>query len=298
MKRNQLLPQPDFIPEFEQWEGFEGTSIGITGQQGLLGGMLYKRFAESGIRINAYPSDILDNEKLESWFQGKQFSHFLHFAAVVPVVEVEKDPLKAFGVNAIGVFNLIKQIERTQNDCWVFTASSSHIYKPSGISPISNLTVNSKSDPSNFYGESKRVGELIAHYLLEELSIPYCIGRIFSFTHLNQKEPYLVPTLIKKIDMLKNGETLHLINPESVRDIMDAESVIDAILYLAVEKYKGIINIGSGTGLNVKQVAELLIDKFGRNLLFTGENTSEPNSLVADVVELRKIIESIYKRGG
>ena len=98
--------------------------------------------------------------------------------------------------------------------------------------------------------------------------------------------------------MLKNGETLHLINPESVRDIMDAESVIDAILYLAVEKYKGIINIGSGTGLNVKQVAELLIDKFGRNLLFTGENTSEPNSLVADVVELRKIIESIYKRGG
>ena len=293
MKRNQLLPQPDFIPEFVQWEGFEGSSIGITGQKGLLGGVLYKRISKSGISIKAYPGDILDNEKLESWFREKQFSHFLHFAAVVPLVEVEKDPLKAFEANAIGVFNIIKQIKKTQKGCWVFTTSSSHIYEPSGISPILYLTENSKSDPSNFYGESKRVGELIAQYLLEELSISYCIGRLFSFTHYNQKEPYLVPTLIRKINMLKNGEILHLINPESVRDIIDIESVVDAILHLAVKKCKGVINIGSGKGLSVRQIAELLIKKFNRNLIITGVNKSEPDSLVSDVQKLRKTLQSI-----
>ena len=46
MKRNQLFPQPEFILEFEQWEKFKGTSIGITGHRGLLGGTFYRRLSE------------------------------------------------------------------------------------------------------------------------------------------------------------------------------------------------------------------------------------------------------------
>ena len=36
--------------------------------------------------------------------------------------------------------------------------------------------------------------------------IPYCIGRIFSFTHKMQSEDFVVPSIMKKIDK----EIIHL----------------------------------------------------------------------------------------
>ncbi len=92
---------------------------------------------------------------------------------------------------------------------------------------------------------------------------------------------------------LKNEETLHLINLDSIRDIMDAESVIGAILYVDDRKFKGVINIGCGRRMSVRQIAELLVERLSRHLLITGENKAEPNSLVADITELQKIIESV-----
>ena len=286
-----MFPGSDFIPKFKKWQKFKDATIGITGQEGVLGSIIFKRLLTAGIKVLAYQGDILDIEALNSWFKGKTFSHFFHFAALVPITETEKKPLKTFEVNVIGSFNLCKQLITTQKNCWSFFASSSHVYKPSGVSPPSSLVVNSKTEPTTAYGRSKHAGDLMAHYLLETTNTPHCVGRIFSFTHLGQQEPYLVPTLVNKIEALKDNETLYLINPDSVRDIMDAESVIYAILYLAAQKYNGVINIGCGKGLSVKQIAEFLVKKLGRHLLITGENKSTPNSLVADVTELRRVIE-------
>lgn len=295
MNRNQLFPQPDFILEFKDWKRFKGASIGITGCPGVLGDIMYKRFAEAGIKITAYPDDISDVVKLSSWFRRKQFSHFFHFAAIVPIPMVERDPLKAFEVNAIGYFNLCKQLIITQKKCWSFFPSSSHIYKPAEVSPPVGLTEGSSISPSDFYGKTKYTGDMVARYLLGEFNMSYCVGRIFSFSHFSQQKPFLVPALINKINGLSDGETLHVINPDSIRDIMDAESVIDAVLCLAGEKYNGIINIGSGVGLSIRQIAEFLIKKLNRHLLITGEKKSEPNSLVADVAKLREIMKNEYK---
>ena len=291
--KQPLLDRPDFIPEFTQWEKFKDTVIGITGHRGVLGSIIFKRFCKAGVNVEAYQGDILDVGSLTSWFGKRQFSHFFHFAAFVPVAETEKNPLKAFEVNAIGNFNLCKQIKSTQRNCWSFFASSSHIYKPSGVCPAASLTIHSEAAPGSAYGKSKYVGDLMVQYLLDKRDISYCVGRIFSFTHWEQEEPYLIPTLTNKIKALKDGETLHLINPDSVRDIMDAESVIDAILYVAERKFNGVINIGSGVGMSVNQIAELLVERLNRRLLITGENKTEPNSLVADITELQKIIKSV-----
>lgn len=290
MDKKQIIPRPDFIPEFNKWEKFKDASIGITGHRGVLGRIIFERFTAAGTKIDPYHGDILDIDTLRNWFQEKQFSHFFHFAAFVPVAEVEKNPLKAFEVNAVGVFNICKQLLTTQKNCWTFFASTSHIYKPVISSQI-KLTEDSKAEPISVYGQSKYVGDMLACYLLEKADISYCVGRIFSYTHSSQQEPYLVATLKNKINKLKDGETLHLINPDSIRDIMDAENVIDAILGLAARKYKGVINIASGKGRSIMEIAKLLVEKLHRNLTIAGENKSTPDSMVADVSELQKLAE-------
>jgi hypothetical protein len=34
--------------------------------------------------------------------------------------------------------------------------------------------------------------------------IPYCIGRIFSYTDINQSDSYIIPSIYKKISNIKN----------------------------------------------------------------------------------------------
>ena len=125
--------------------------------------------------------------------------------------------------------------------------------------------------------------------MLEHLNITYCIGRIFSFSGVRQKVPYLVPTLMRKIKELPDGGELNVVNPDSIRDIMDAETIIDVILHLAQKRFKGTINIGSGESISIRDIAHHIAKTIDKEVIITGVNEDQPNSYVADIEQLINI---------
>ncbi len=295
MKSQLLFERPDFIPVFNSFQRFKNKQVGITGYRGVLGGILYRKFLEKKIKVVAYPGDILDIPTLQRWFDKNRFDYFFHFAAVVPIDTVDKDPIKAYSTNAIGTFNISEAIVESQPDCWLFLASSSHIYKPNLLKSRRKIKTSDDEGPVSLYGKSKLAGEKISTPFLKYFDREYCIGRIFSFASLSQKEPFLIPSLIRKIEKLNDGDILQINNHLSIRDIMDAESVIDSILYLALSKYRGIINIGSGKAITVKKIAENIAEKLNKKIIVKGTNQKYSNSLVADISELKKIINMRIK---
>lgn len=292
MNNKLLFPRPDFIPLFNSYQIFKNKRIGITGHRGVLGSILYNRLLKNKIKAKAYLGDILDLSSLEKWFDNNHFDYFFHFAAVVPLEIVDKDPIKAYSINVIGTFNISKAIVESQPGCWLFLASSSHIYKPNPQKSRRKIKTIDDKSPITLYGKSKLAGEKISIPFLDYFDQEYCIGRIFSFSSYSQKEPYLVPTLIRKIEHMKDGDILEINNSSSLRDIMDAESVIDSILYLASSRYKGIVNIGSGMAVTVKKIAEIIAKKNNKEIkiIDTGA-VNNSNSLIADISELKKIIK-------
>jgi nucleoside-diphosphate-sugar epimerase len=290
MKRSQLFEQPAFIPIFEDYSHFLGKCIGLTGQKGLLGGILSERLDTHKANVEAYPGDITDITSLEDWFRKHHFDYFFHFAAIVPVSQVMDNPLKAYDVNVFGSYNICKQVIETQPNCWLFLASSSHVYKGSLISGESALTEGSPEEPDTFYGVSKLAVERISSPILDQYGVDYCIGRIFSFSSTDQKEPYLVPTLYRKIEEIPQGGTLEIINPDSVRDIMDANTIIDCVLHLAKNRFKGTLDIGSGKGMSIKEIGYRIMKLLGKKIQIRGVNENEPNSLVANVETLKQVL--------
>lgn len=290
MTRLRLFEQPPFIPVFEDYSYFQGKSIGVTGQGGVLGRILSERLVSQGIRVEGYLADITDVRSLETWFKEHGFDYFFHFAGIVPTSKVMDDPLKAYDVNVIGSYNICKQIIATQANCWLFLASSSHVYKNSPLAEQMPLAVGSAKDPSTFYGATKLAAERICAPILDKYGVDYCIGRIFSFSSIIQKEPYLVPTLRRRIEELSQHDVLEIVNPDSVRDIMDADTVIDCVLHLAQRRFKGIINIGSGKAMSIKDIALHLMKLLGEKNQICGVNQSPPDSLVADVQTLREVL--------
>lgn len=289
--RKQLLPQPDFIPVFNDYNFFSHKKIGITGSSGILGSILKSRIESHRLAVCCYEDDITNDCALENWFRNNQFDYVFHFAAVVPLPEVQKNPLRAFDVNAIGTYYLCKQLVASQPRCRVFIASSSHVYK----SQDCLLCEDSKTEPISVYGQTKLLAEQLAKPVLELFNVSYAIGRIFSFTHINQKEPYLVPTLRAKIERAKQNDAIEIANPDSVRDIMDAETVIDCILHIVTGAFNGIVNIGTGCGLSIKEIAEHQAQLAGKKLLITGHNKNCPDTLVADVSILKNCLSERQK---
>jgi UDP-glucose 4-epimerase len=280
--------RPAFIPAFTDYSRFHGTAVGITGQRGILGGILSDRLMQAGIRTDAFAGNINDSKALDDWISDKHFSHFFHFAAVVPVTRVEADPLTAYRTNAIGSFDVCSKLLQTQPQCWLFHCSSSHVYRPTP-QPAA-ITETDETDPQTFYGVTKLAAERIIEPLLKRFSAPYCIGRVFSFSHREQKEPYLVPSLRSRILQLRNGDTLEVSNPSSVRDIQDAETIIDCVLHLADKRAQGVVNIGTGEGKSVSEIALGIARMLGKRITVEGVDHNAPGSLIADTRKLRALL--------
>lgn len=288
MSSPSVFPRPTFVPEFVDFTPFRTRTVGITGQRGVLGGILLDKLLEADIDVAAYPGDINDEHELSSWSSAHKFGYFFHFAAVVPVTMVEHDPITAYRTNAIGSFNVCTNVALAHERCWSFLGSSSHVYKPT--SQKVGIGENAALAPQSFYGVTKLAGERICEPLLKKMQAEYCIGRIFSFTHRTQPEPYLVPTLQRRVAALKSGDILTVRNPSAVRDIQDASTVIECVLHLASRRASGVINIGTGHGMTVKEIAGTIAKSQGKAIKIEGKDDDAQGCLVADISKLRQVL--------
>ena len=173
-------------------------NIGITGHKGVIGGEFIKR--NKNFNFIPFKGDITNRTRVYRWIKNNPFQVLLHFAAIVPIQEVEKNFLKAKKVNYIGTKNLVDAIIRCQpnNLVWFFYASTSHVYKASNR----KIKENDKKTPITRYGLTKLMAE---NYLLKKRKNPYvrfCIGRVFSFDDGDMKE--MADNIRRGIDKAKD----------------------------------------------------------------------------------------------
>ena len=83
-------------------------SIGITGHKGVIGSEFIKR--NKNFKFIPFKGDITNQTHVYKWIKNNSFQILLHFAAIVPVQEVENNFLKAKKVNYKGTKNLVDAI--------------------------------------------------------------------------------------------------------------------------------------------------------------------------------------------
>lgn len=290
----QLVERPAFLPAFDAWQRLNGNRIAITGASGTLGKLLCARLDANNISYSVFPGDINDLERVQSWTNQASPDIFFHLAAMVPVRDVMENPSVAMKTNAISILSLMDGLRHSAPACWFFYASSSHVYQNlSDNSGSSSISETAATHPISLYGATKLAGEAIARPIAESYGIPLCIGRIFSFYHDSQPESFLVPSLRKKINMAAPGDLVKLQNPDAIRDFLDADMVVDAILWLSAERAEGIVNIASGQGISVREIAQK-ISREDAKIIHFEESCPEPKSaLVANIDRLSMIIRGM-----
>ena len=257
--------------------------FGITGSTGSLGRILTK--ANNKIKYTYFKGDVTNKKEVFKWLKNKKLDAIIHLAAVVPIKIVNTDIKRAYKVNYLGTKNIIDAIKK-ENVSWFFFASTSHVYKSKKI----KIDENSLIKPISYYGKTKYLAEQYIVKVLKKKKINYCIGRIFSTTNKNQKKNYLVPDLKNKIKKTKKKIVLENLN--HYRDFISMNDISKIIISLYKSNFIGIINIGSGVKIHLKNIAELICKKYNKKFEFI--DNKKKTYLVANVTKLKKIYKKKF----
>jgi UDP-glucose 4-epimerase len=230
---------------------------GITGGNGVLGKLISALLKLRGYDVSCFSGDIRNYHEIMDWLSGQSFGAILHFAALVPVAVVEKEPIRSFEVNVAGTLNLVKAMKESGNTPWFFFASTSHIYKSSFVPIAESFPV----EPINFYGLTKKMGEDVVLTTCVETKARCCIGRIFSFWHETQSREFLYPAMIERFKLEDLKKPFLVKGANSVRDFSNAEDIVNKIILLMKKKAEGIYNIGSGKGITIREFVQQIAPK-------------------------------------
>ncbi len=131
----------------------------VLGGSGNLGSALKKNryFFNRSYFPSKKQLNLLSSKKILSFVKKKNIKLIINCAAIARMKECEKKRLKAFNVNVVGTHNLVKIINKIDQNIKLVHISSDAVY----LSDKGNYSEKSKLQPYNFYGFTKILSEKI-----------------------------------------------------------------------------------------------------------------------------------------
>jgi len=217
------------------------NNILVTGCKGQLGSE-FKNIESNYPELNFYfrdrDLDISIKKTLEDFIIKEKINIILNTAAYTDVISAEVEREKVDLVNTFAVKNLVELSEKY--NCKLIHFSTDYVYNSFDKIPIKE---NSKANPINYYGKSKRNGEVFIEQSTSE-SIVIRTSWLYSYYGNN-----FVNKIIKKA---KNNSEIHVVNdqygcPTYAKDL--ADSIMNIILSKSRLDFDGKIynysNLGS-----------------------------------------------------
>lgn len=241
----------------------------LTGAGGFIGRHLAARLRQ-GHDVRAFSGDLRDARA----FEGQPHADVAwHLAAVSSPPESVRDPVGTWAVNATGTLHLLEWARRERVGR-VVLVSSAHVYGPAKYSPIDEAHPTLPVTP---YGASKLAAEALARGYAASYGLEVVIVRPFNVYGPGQGPGFLVPDILRQ---LREGEKLVLGNPAPVRDFTYVDDAVDLLARAgeAKDAAGATLNLGSGAGHSVEEVARAAIRVSGRHV----EPTFDPSRFRAN----------------
>jgi len=168
-------------------------------------------------------------------------------------------------------------------------ASSGAVYADSSA-PLSE---SDDISPVDVYGVSKMAGEQLCNIEANAGNLRITACRLFNNIGSRETNPHIVPEIIGQ---LKTGNTLRLGNINAIRDYISTGDTSEAFIRLSShlpDPYR-VINIGTGTGISVKKMIDLMAELLKRQLRVETDpdrfRKADKASQIADMTNLRDLL--------
>jgi nucleoside-diphosphate-sugar epimerase len=145
-----------------------------------------------------------------------------------------------------------------------------------------------RENPATLYGASKHGLHAVARAWAQQAAVTLAWGRLFFLYGPGEARGRLVPSIVMA---LLHGEPAPMTDGAQIRDFLHVADAGAAFAALADSTLEGPVNIASGSGIALRELATMIAERTGgAGLLRIGElpdRKDDPASLVADVSRMR-----------
>ena len=294
----------------------------VTGGAGYIGSHMVRALVASGMtpvvldtlefgHKSALPHDVIciegnvsDQPLVEQIITEHSIDAVIHFAGYLRVEESVKDPIKYMQNNVIRPIALLEAMKKTGVDKIIFSSTAA-VYGTPKISPIPE---DHPKEPVSPYGLSKWCfEEMLAQYDklagIRSISLRYFNAAGANSDGSNGEdhavETHLIPlacqaALGTRAEIFMYGTDYKTTDGTAVRDYIHLDDLCDAHIVtlnaLAHGHKTDRYNVGTGIGISVKQVLDVVKEVTGVNFTATSapRRSGDPAELVADSNKLQK----------
>lgn len=129
--------------------------IGVIGGRGMLGSAVLEACEKEGWEVESYFRPFLDIEHMSGW-EMNDCDYVVNCAAYTQVDKAEKEPTKAFSVNAVGAGYIAKMCR--ERGMKLIQISTDYVFDGQGEIAYNE---SDQTNPLNTYGMSKFIGEVL-----------------------------------------------------------------------------------------------------------------------------------------
>lgn len=181
--------------------------------------------------------------------------------------------------------NMMEAAMRTNVEWYLYT-SSVGVYHPAEVFKEDDVWSTFPSPNDRFAGWAKRIGELQAEaysiqYGKKNISIVRPANVYGNNDNFDPENAMVIPSLIRKAD---ENDVLEVWGDgSSIRDFIHAKDVALGMMHVVDNKITEPINLGSGTGISIKQIADTISERFGKEIKWLTDKPTGDKRRVFDM---------------
>jgi nucleoside-diphosphate-sugar epimerase len=255
---------------------FSGRRTMVTGAAGFLGSHLTRRLLSEGALVTGLDNfsgsrpdttrspepegareisvDLRSSSGVEGVIEAVRPEIVFHLAALANPRTCEQNFPLAFDVNVVGTQNVL---QFSPMDARVVFMSSASVYGVPERLPLAESHPRNGSDP---YSVTKILGEELVASYVQNYQRNIVIVRNFNTFGVGQTGDYIVPQLIRQA---LTDHQIELWDARTVRDLMYVDDTIDALLTVASSEERSVVNVGTGRGTVVGDLARIIGERVG-----------------------------------
>jgi len=152
---------------------------------------------------------------------------------------------------------------------WYLYTSSVGVYHPAEVFYEDDVWKTFPSENDKFAGWAKRIGELQAEayeiqYGLKNISIVRPANVYGPYDNFDPENAMVIPSLIRKAH---ENDILEVWGDGSpIRDFIHARDVARGMMYMVENEVSEPVNLGSGTGVAIKQIVDIIVDNINKHV--------------------------------
>jgi UDP-glucose 4-epimerase len=235
--------------------------------------------------VVSFKGDVFDSDRLLAVMRKEEVSQVISMVGLASISDCRKNPNRSFSLNVSSVHSVLEAMRITDAEHLVFPSTAA-VY---GDVTEPRVDEGVEPRPTNIYGWHKLAAESLIRGYAKDYGINATILRVFNVYGDFLMEQGVISAFVR---MALEGKPLVINGGGQLRDFVHLNGVVDAFIKSLgnVAAYHKLINVGSGVGLSINDVAKMVCECFPNTEVVYQPSQNGEYGIFADVSKMRNLL--------